>query len=226
MALLDDYYQNMQAGDVPSDVLHPAPHFKEFRSEKGCFKLTYRSHLLGKPLSARSVFLAEAVPESGPNSLIKCVVKFTERYGKEGHETMAAAEVAAELLYCEWEAAVGLWVVVTRYYECKAKAMPTQEGVTRLREGLEALHREGVVHGDVREANILVDSNGDAQLIDFDWSERVGMAQYPSLLNRELGWVSGVKAGHLITLKHDNGMFGLYLSELEKRKPKEARAQS
>jgi len=225
MGLLDDYYQNKQADDVPSDVLHPAPHVKEFRSEKGRFQLMYRSHLLDNQLSARSVFLADAVPELDPNSPIKCVVKFTERYGKEGHEIMAAAEVAAELLYCEWEATVGLWVVVTRYYECKAKTMPTQESITRLRKGLETLHINRLVHGDIREANILVDSNGDARLIDFDWSERVGVARYPSLLNPDLKWVAGVEAGHLITPEHDNGMFGSYLEKLEKHKPKEGRVQ-
>jgi len=37
--LLDAYYQNMQpeTGDVPSDVSRPAPHFKEFQSERGRF---------------------------------------------------------------------------------------------------------------------------------------------------------------------------------------------
>jgi hypothetical protein len=164
------------------------------------------------------------VSNSDPNSRIKCVVKYTERYGKEGHEIMEAAKVAAELPYCEWEATVGLWVVVTRYYECKAKTMPTKESTTRLREGLEELHRKGLVHGDLRGANILVDSNGDARLIDFDWSERVGVARYPPLLNHNLEWVSGVKAGNLITPEHDIGMFASYLLELEKRKPKEGNA--
>jgi hypothetical protein len=144
-------------------------------------------------------------------------VKYAERYGKEAHKIMAAADVAAELLYCEWDETVGLWVVVTRYYECKTTAIPTEQSIARLREGLQDLHRKGLVHGDVRGANILVDSNGDARLIDFDWSERVEVARYPSLLNDKLVWVSGVNAGNLITPEHDIGMFGLYLLELEQR---------
>ena len=141
--LLDTYYQNMQpeTGDVPSDVLRPAPHFKEFQSERGHFTLTYRSHLLGDQLSQRSVFLADAVPESEPESRIKCVVKFTEQYGTEGHEVMAVAGVAPELLYCKWEETVGLWVVVMKYYEFQVGAVPTQESINQLREGLAALHQ-------------------------------------------------------------------------------------
>src|SRR5258706_3715436 len=106
LGLLDAYYEGMQAetGDVPSDVLRPAPHFQGFQSEKGRFTLTYRSHLLGDPLSPRSVFLADAVPESEPESRIKCVVKFTEQYGKKGHEIMAEAGVGPELGYWKGEA--------------------------------------------------------------------------------------------------------------------------
>ena len=128
---LDSYYENMRAetGDVPSDMLRLAPHFKEFQSEKGRFTLTYRSYLLGDQLSSRSVFLADATSESEPESRIKCVVKFTEKYGKDGHEIMAAAGVAPELMYCKWEAAVGLWVVVTKYYEFQVGAVPTQESI-------------------------------------------------------------------------------------------------
>jgi hypothetical protein len=224
MDQLGDYYKNMQADDVPSDVLHPAPHFKEFQSGQDSFQLMYRSHLLGDQLSERSVFLADAVPRSNPNSPIKCVVKYAERYGKEAHEFMAAANVAAELLYCEWDKTVGLWVVVTRYYKRKEKAIPTEQSRARLRKGLEDLHKKGLVHGDVRGGNILVDSNGDAWLIDFDWSERVKVARYPSLLNDKLQWVSGVEAGNLIMPEHDIGMFELYLLELENRKLKEGSA--
>jgi serine/threonine protein kinase len=102
--------------------------------------------------------------------------------------------------------------------------MPTKQSTTRLREGLEDLHRKGLVHGDVREANVLVDSNGDARLIDFDWSERMEVARYPPLLNHELEWVPGGEAGNLIAPEHDIGMFELYLLEMEKRKPKASNA--
>ena len=221
---LDAYYENMQAetGDVPSDILHLAPHFKEFQSENGRFTLTYRSHLLDDQLSPRSVFLADAAPKSDPESQIKCVVKFTERYGKEGHEIMAAAGVAPELVYCKWEATVGLWVVVTKYYESQVGAVPTQESIDQLREGLAALHQAGFVHGDIREANILVSKEGHAQLIDFDWSEQAGTARYPSLVNPKVKWVPEAKPGDLITSQHDTDMLGLYVSDMDERKLKKA----
>ena len=98
--------------------------------------------LAWRKLSARPVFLAEAVLNRTPN-LVKCVVKFTERYSKEGHEVMAATGVAAELLYYEWE--------VTKIL----RSQGTDGG-----EGLAAIHREELAHGDVREA-------GHTWLIDF-----------------------------------------------------------
>jgi hypothetical protein len=76
MDQLGHYYKNMQADDVPSDVLHPAPHFKEFQSEQDSFQLMYRSHLLGDQLSERSVFLADAVPKS-----VRCEVRRAVRKG-------------------------------------------------------------------------------------------------------------------------------------------------
>ncbi len=223
LGLLDAYYEGMQAetGDVPSDVLRPAPHFQGFQSEKGRFTLTYRSHLLGDPLSPRSVFLADAGPES-EQSRIKCVVKFTEQYGKKGHEIMAEAGVAPELMYCKWEATVGLWVVVTKYYEFQVGAVPMQGSIEKLRAGLAALHQAGCVHGDVRDANILVEKEGQAQLIDFDWSGQAGTARYPSLVNPKVKWVPGVEPGHFIMPQHDTDMLELYVSDLDERNRKKA----
>ena len=37
---------------------------------------------------------------------------------------------------------------------------------------LEDIHRAGVLHGDLRPQNLLVDGHGKATIIDFDQSER------------------------------------------------------
>ena len=127
---LDTEYEGMKPrSDELSSGMCPSPHFKAFKSEKGeSFSLIYRSHLVGGRLSIRPVFLADAVPTENPQSMIQCVVKFTRRYGKEGHKLMENEGVAAELLYCNLERGMGLWVVVTRYYECKEDAVPSEEG--------------------------------------------------------------------------------------------------
>ena len=218
--LLDKYYENLQLrrGSVSSGVLCPAPHFQEFKSENRLFTLTYRSHLLGDELSPRSVFLADAVFGPETESRIQCVVKFVERYGKKGHEIMAEAGVAPELMYCKWEATVGLWVVVTRYYESQVGRVPTPDSINDLGKGLARLHEAGLVHGDIREGNILVGTEGRAWLIDFDWCEQVGRARYPSLLNPKVKWVPGVEPSKLIKPEHDDDMFASYLEDLKRRK--------
>ena len=78
------------------------------------------------------------------------------------------------------------------------------------------------MHGDVREANILVSEEGHAQLIDFDWSERAGTARYPSLVNPKVKWVSEAKPGRLIMPQHDTDMFGFYVSDMNERRLKKA----
>jgi len=116
---------------------------------------------------------------------------------------MAVAGVAPGLLYCKWEETVGLWVVVMKYYEFQVGAVPTQESINQLREGLAALHQAGFVHGDVREANILVEKGGHARLVDFDWSGQAGTARYHSLLNPKVRWVhEATVLGNVLHLDH------------------------
>ncbi|KAK7437958.1 hypothetical protein VKT23_018393 [Stygiomarasmius scandens] len=53
-------------------------------------------------------------------------------------------------------------------------------------EKLGALHQAGYVHGDVRDTNVMVRSDGEAEfmLVDFDWSGRIGEVFYPMNINK------------------------------------------
>src|SRR5260370_15140184 len=113
---------------------------------------------------------------------IKCGVKFTERYGKAAHEITEKMNMAAELLYCSREASVGLFVVITRFYECDLRAPLSDEVLQQLEDGLKTLHDKNLVHGDLRRPNILTDEEGRVRLIDFEWSGEAGMVRYPALV--------------------------------------------
>lgn len=70
------------------------------------------------------------------------------------------------------------------------------------------MHAKGLVHGDVRDTNILVDhkslakGTGDVQvhIIDFDWPGLVRVAKYPLGINRKtIRRPDGARGGELIT---------------------------
>lgn len=213
---LDNEYETMKekSNKLHLDVRFHAPHFKQFQSVTGgYFSLKYLSHLVDNTTpTTRSVFLADAVPDTDLGSSTKCVVKFTQQYGKLGHEVMEKQGVTAELLYCDFEISIGLWVVITRYYKCEENAVPSATGLAKLRAGLGMLQTAGLVHGDIRPPNIVVDADGQPRLFDFDWSGKVGEARYPIDLNTVgINWPDGVTRGGLIEMNHDIEMLDRYV---------------
>ena len=56
-----------------------------------------------------------------------------------------------------------------------------------LQEVVTVFHRENLVHGDLRDTNIIVEDDERVLLIDFDWGGRDGETVYPRWdLNSEL----------------------------------------
>jgi hypothetical protein len=191
--------------------LLPTPHFQSFPSDKGEVQIMYRQHLLDDVRGQKHIFVASVT--IGSEYPMMCVVKFTRQYGKRAHEIMAEAGLALELLYCAWERSLVHWVVVMKYCAPEPRAVPSAEGIVQLQEGLQELHRQNLVHGDVREPNILVESTGHPRLIDFEWSHEVGTARYPVQLNPEVPWAQGMVPGGLILPEHDEEMLRLYLED-------------
>ena len=85
-----------------------------------------------------------------------------------------------------------------------------------VQQALVELHREGFVHGDLREANIMVkrdgvDSEGlhDIILVDFDWAGKEGSVRYPSNITLNhilLPRPDDVERGGPIAAAHDDQM--------------------
>lgn len=80
--------------------------------------------------------------------------------------------------------------------EEKESAQLRAEGVKTLRDAVKALHAHALVFGDLRDANVLVDTRGNPNLIDFDWSDAEGTVRYPLDLNTAgIDWAEGVRPG-------------------------------
>ena len=90
----------------------------------------------------------------------------------------------------------------------------------RVRAAVDLLHSAGWVHGDLRDANILVKSD-QVYLIDFEWAGKPGNPnppRYPASLSERI-WTTeirlsrGINPGGLITMEHDKYMLSRLLGQ-------------
>ncbi|CAI2180785.1 10099_t:CDS:2 [Funneliformis geosporum] len=58
---------------------------------------------------------------------------------------------------------IGLTIVGTMLSDQKIKKRQRSRAI----KGLEAIHKHGILHNDIREENVLINDNGDVYLIDF-----------------------------------------------------------
>ena len=56
---------------------------------------------------------------------------------------------------------------------------------TRAIKGLEAIHKYGILHNDIREENILINDDGDVYLIDFGMASREDTKKKRKLFEEE-----------------------------------------
>ena len=172
--------------------------------------------------------LFEAVNEKSGE---RCFVKVSaQRYGKKPHQflidTFAGQKVAPKVLFDDENLFFGSHFVVLEYlddYVTLDKYYDDNEFVPssrfddifkRLSILIDTLHQNGFVHGDLRTPNILIHTDLSSRiedavvLIDFDWSGEEGKVFYPSSLNLDLEWASGVRPIAPILKKHDTEMLG------------------
>jgi tRNA A-37 threonylcarbamoyl transferase component Bud32 len=55
-------------------------------------------------------------------------------------------------------------------------------------ECMKELHKNNMVHGDIREPNVLMKGEESVYLIDFEFSGEVGQARYSKHLNSLIDW--------------------------------------
>ncbi|EDR05746.1 uncharacterized protein LACBIDRAFT_329298 [Laccaria bicolor S238N-H82] len=113
------------------------------------------------------------------------VIKFTRRYCAELHALCAKLGRAPQLL--AFERLPGGWFGVAMNYISTAKPLRIipKDHVERprwykeLKEVLNKFHGEDLVHGDLRDTNIIVEDGERVLLVDFDWGGRDGETAYP-----------------------------------------------
>ena len=84
----------------------------------------------------------------------------------------------------------------------------------KIKNAVQEMHSEGLVHGDLRECNILYkeeeekNRDGDIQvkIIDFDWGGKEEAVRYPPRLDPNISWPLGVQTNKQIKQIHDSDL--------------------
>ncbi|KAF8430340.1 hypothetical protein EV426DRAFT_14428 [Tirmania nivea] len=104
-------------------------------------------------------------------------VKFVRQYGKDVHIWCTNKGFAPGLL--GFERLDGGWFMVVMYFlgeswrvlnEAGVKTESISELERKICSVITKLHESGMVHGDIREMNILVNDKNEFMLIDYDWA--------------------------------------------------------
>ena len=89
---------------------------------------------------------------------------------------------------------IGLTIVGTSLSEQKIK----KQQKTRTIKGLEAIHKHGILHNDIREENILINDKGVLYLIDFGMASREDTKKKRKLFEEEQLKLSQLLDGYIV----------------------------
>ena len=142
------------------------------------------------------------------------VVKFVSIYSIHAHNLLAEKGLAPKIIYdgTNGPRHGGLFMIVMEYVEGKTltkflQSSPSQgcldAVLVSVTTAIELLHAEGLVFGDLRTPNILVDEDGHVKIIDFDWAGIDGKHQYPFIVGNGIEWAKGVGPLAIMYKKHD-----------------------
>ncbi|KXN89199.1 hypothetical protein AN958_05902 [Leucoagaricus sp. SymC.cos] len=139
-------------------------------------------------------------------------IKFVRRYSQAVHEKCAEMGIAPKLRGFEDIGAGWKMVIMDALdeeYKSFDKSILPADTRRQIEERLVELHQANFVHGDVRDANIMVRKDGKPgfMFIDFDWSGTIGEVCYPINVNKVDLWrPDDVSDGLLIKSDHDMAM--------------------
>ncbi|KAH9159154.1 hypothetical protein EDB89DRAFT_1866142, partial [Lactarius sanguifluus] len=222
IAELGDFYEELGLSlyDSHEDLQHFFPFIRQYSVGEHVVKFSYQGYLTLKTLEApKAIFLATTETESPQ----KIVVKFVQSYNTEAHCLLASADCAPRLVYCSMDdpnppELGGLTMVVMEYVNGKTAHQRygndqlLQLIFDQVEEGLEILHTNNIVFGDLRPLNIMITEDEHVLLINFDWCGTHEEQTYPVSLNdardmtNRINWHPEVERGGIMKKEHDTFM--------------------
>lgn len=198
---LSEYYKDIRSSPVSQ------PRFPAFQT------------LQGKPLTYVKAIKLHMFKASHDNK--KVIVKFCSSYCYEAHKLLADCGHAPNVLYCEQR---GKYIVVVME-EVENAALLAQylrtspESADSLKQqcqdALQVLHEKDFCHGDFRDCNIMVDTEGCIKIVDFDWAGKHGIGRYPSFMNhQDITWPDGASDGQPLQKCHDSFFLSQFFDNL------------
>lgn len=210
------YYQNtLQTLQVQPQV--EFPYKSEYQSLEDHATIVFKYEY--QPMADKLLFFGETKDGSK-----KCI-KFTRSYSKDVHLCCAIYGCAPTMR--GFEIIPGGWYMVImdtidlniyRPYSNRTTDIRFPDAArlcSKVTEVVKHLHRQGLVHGDLRDTNLLVRTDGELgfMVVDFDWAGKEGEVTYPINVNHiDIKRPDGARDGLPIQKAHDlemlDRMFG------------------
>ncbi|KAG2065397.1 hypothetical protein BDR04DRAFT_1108553 [Suillus decipiens] len=219
---LKGYYETLPPESELTNMLShpiPFPYPTSFTSlddsSETCFK--YTGQLNEDGASKRLIFFGILTGRPAEDAIC---IKFVQHYSRDVHLHFASSGLAPRLR--GFEELPGGWYMVVMDklvgYDVLAD-LPNSERLPRsafepIRERLKKLHAENLIHGDLRDTNILVkkDDRTKFMIIDFDWAGAENIVRYPPYVNyTNIKRPSDARDGLLIKAAHDDAMLDIIM---------------
>ena len=148
------------------------------------------------------------------------LIKFVREYSIELHDFCAKRGHAPRIF--AFETLPGGWRVIAMEFIASTVQVTSSRGLgthklrwaSELKQLIGEFHEEGLVHGDLRDANMISGDEHILILVDFDWGGKDGQVFYPTPnLNDEL-LVGRVSDNPKITKVDDIRVLNLTLNKL------------
>ena len=212
ISLLEECYETLENPALIEDLDPRFPDPRTYHSLETNSTVNFK--YVGQMYAKRLLFLGKT--DNGE----RVCIKFVRRYSREAHEKCATLGFGPKLRGFEGIGAGWTMVVMDdlseEYEPFDKNALDADTHETDIRKGLNELHQAHFVHGDVRDANIMVRMDGDPgfMLVDFDWAGIIGEARYPANVNKVDFWrPDDVSDGMLIKAEHDMAMMNKIFHE-------------
>ncbi|KAG2039315.1 hypothetical protein BDR03DRAFT_952570, partial [Suillus americanus] len=201
----------------PKDPYFKCPYPRQYTNSAGVIQeFSYDEPGI---LRDRLIFFGETV---GDGAGSKICIKFVRHYSRHAHDFCASKGHAPKLI--AYNPLPGGWnMVIMEALDISDDCFSSRPGSYRLlskiadldRQSLEEaitslmreLHNAGYVHGDLRDANFVVQDNKHFMLLDFDWAGPMQETYYPMHVNRrDIRRPKGASDGEKILAEHDLDM--------------------